>query len=117
MTVPYEGGKFDMPILQTPGMTIKRIPLPDEMIRIEALKAAVEISGESSWSASVLSAAKDFEAYIRGTDHKCEDYHDGDTLTKVHDALVRERALTSGEVMNIIRILQNEGILFRERRG
>ena len=65
---------FDSPILSHPGdgMTIKRIPLPDDLVRLEALKVGVSLKRDS-FASSLIETATKLESYIRNGDPKAEE--------------------------------------------
>lgn len=97
------------------GMTVKRIPLPDDLIRLEALKAAVESSSHSELPSNVLNKAQKFETYIRDGGNEPPLYYDEETMQKVYDVLGSIQSITYTPE-EIVSMLQNQGILFRERR-
>ena len=93
----------------------------DEDRRREALSYAVGICvaplngrGQSS-IATVVSAAKEFEAYLAGQEPPVE-YHDEDTLTKVYVGL-ESAGVTGQQAVDAVNQMQNKGILFRERHA
>lgn len=100
------------PIMALPGesMQIKRMPLPDEVIRLEALKAAVK-TNPSRLPSSVIDTAERFESYLRDG---IGEYYDEETLNKVRNVIYKV-VLDTNRADLIIGDLQNAGILFRER--
>lgn len=102
--------------LQFPGegMKIERIPLPDDIIRLEALKAAVT-SRASSIPSVLLDDAAKFEDYIRNG-REPREFCDEQTIGKAAHVLNQVGSITyTGE--QIVDMLLNEGLLFRERRS
>lgn len=95
------------------GMKVERVPLPEEYIRLQALKAAVESSSKGDFARHVLRRAQEYENYVR--EGQTLEFHNDETLVKVARVLdsVGSISYTGTE---IISMLQNEGILFRERR-
>jgi hypothetical protein len=55
---------------------------------------------------------KNFVKLIQGDEEEL--YYDDNTMAKVRSSL-REAGFDEGEITNAIRIMQNDGILFRER--
>ena len=95
------------------GVKVERIPLPEDFVRLQALKAAVDSCAKGELSSRVIDRAHGFERYIR--DGLEEGYHDENTMNKVYEAL-RENGFLPADIPGVISSFQNRGILFRERR-
>jgi hypothetical protein len=70
-----------------------------------------ECSNEATIAMRALRALR----YLQGKEDDGEDYYDEETLVKVYRALVNSGA-SDRQAVEAISEMQNEGILFRERR-
>ena len=100
-------------LIPNEGVKVERISLPEEYVRLQALKAAVESSSKGDFASQILRRAQEYENYIR--EGQPLEFHNHDTLDKVATVL-RQNGVFEPDVRGVISDLQNAGILFRERR-
>lgn len=89
----------------------------DQELRRWSVEKAIHLLHETTTvpdvPAFLLETAGKIETFVNGGFEENLTHNEG-TLNKVHDAL-RENALGDSDIIEVIRSLQNRGILFRER--
>lgn len=97
------------------GLQIKRIPLDEEFVRLEALKCA-SFSARDQKASNILHRAAMFEEYIHGGQKVDQVFSDEGTISRVRDILVRAGFLKAAADEAIDSLL-NSGVVFREVRS
>lgn len=88
----------------------------EQRVRAWAVEQSIESIGDGSHASSVSETITRRAGLIENFVMNSAEYHDDQTLGKVRDA-INSVSGTDGQITNdIISELQNQGILFRERK-